>query len=82
VSCDLAGGAALLNLSSNVYFTLNEVGSVVWNLIKEPRPLSEVRDEIVARYDVEPARCYDDLVAMLDRLADAGLITITNGSGR
>ena len=76
VSCDLAGGAALLDLRSSTYFTLNEVASAVWGLIKEPKAVSDIRDSLVARYEVDAARCYDDLVALLRQLADAGLIKI------
>ena len=77
VSCDLAGGAALLDLRSSTYFTLNDVGSRVWELIREPKAVSAVRDGLLARYSVEPTQCYDDLVALLEQMADAGLITVT-----
>lgn len=74
VSCDLAGGAALLNLESSTYYTLNQVASDVWQLIQEPKSVSEIRDALVARYEVDPVRCRDDLVALLDELSAAGLI--------
>ena len=30
ISCELAGGAALLDLRSGTYFGLNEIGSEIW----------------------------------------------------
>ena len=78
VACDLADGAALLDLKSSTYFTLNEVGSQVWGLIREPMPVSEVGEALLMRYDVDPARCRQDLVALLQQLADAGLINISD----
>lgn len=78
VACDLADGAALLDLRSSTYFTLNEVGSQVWGLIREPKPVSEVGEALLKRYDVDPARCRQDLVVLLQQLADAGLINISD----
>jgi hypothetical protein len=74
VSCALADGAAVLDLNSSTYFTLNEVGARVWNLIAQPKSVGEVRDALVALYEVAPDRCYGDLISLLERLADAGLI--------
>jgi hypothetical protein len=76
VSCDLAGGAALLNIRSSVYFTLNEVGARIWSAIRKPMAVSELVDMVTVQYDVDRVRCHDDLVALLQQLDDAGLIKI------
>jgi hypothetical protein len=76
VSCDLAGEAAILNLKTGVYYGLNAVGARVWSLIQESRTVEEIRDTIVAEYDVEPPRCEDDIVALLEELAAEGLIVV------
>ncbi|MFK7848124.1 MAG: PqqD family protein, partial [Rhodothermales bacterium] len=34
---DLEGEAVLLNIQSGRYFGLNEVGTSIWSLIKEPQ---------------------------------------------
>ena len=78
VSCELAGGAALLDLRSSTYFGLNQIGSEIWTLIREPRAVSEVCDAIVARYDVPRAQFRADLITLATQLADAGLIKITD----
>ena len=36
-SCDLTGEAVILNLRSGQYFSLNDVGTRIWNLIQEPK---------------------------------------------
>jgi hypothetical protein len=80
VSCALTGGAALLDVRSNVYFTLNDVGARIWSAIQEPRAISEIIDIVTAQYDVDRTRCHDDLVALLRQLDDAGLIKILDTS--
>lgn len=76
VSCELGGGVALLDLRSNVYYSLNSVGADIWELIQEPKSVSEICDAIIARYDVEPARCRADVDGLLKGLADAGLVRL------
>ena len=74
VSADLAGEAVILNLESGVYYSLDDVGAYIWSLIQEPRTVNEIRDAILEEYEVEPDRCERDIVALLEQLADAGLI--------
>ncbi len=80
VSADLAGEAVILDPDSGMYYGLNEVGARVWDLIQEPRMVSEIRDTLLAEYDVEPDRCKQDLFALLKDLANKGLVKIDNGA--
>ena len=76
VSCDLEGEAAILNLQTGVYYSLDPVGAAVWNLIEQPRPVSEVLQAMLARYEVTPERCQSDLFQLFEKLAAEGLIRI------
>lgn len=78
VSSDLAGEAVILDLKSGVYYGLNEVGASIWNLIQEPKTVNEIRDAILEEYEVEPEQCDRDLKAILQQLADEGLIEVRN----
>ena len=82
VSCDLSGEAAILNLKTSTYFGLNTVGASIWNLIQEPRKVSEIRDAILEEYDVEPDRCETDLLALLQELLEKELIEVKNETGK
>ena len=76
LACDLAGEAALLNLSNSVYYGLNTVGARIWQLIQAPVGVLHVRDTLVSEYQVEPARCEFDLLALLESLHSEGLIRV------
>jgi len=77
VSCDLAGEAAILNLTSGVYYGLNPIGARIWNLIQEPKTLNEINETILREYDVDSGRCEADVRALVNHLAEQGLIEIT-----
>lgn len=73
VACEFGTGLAILDLKSNIYYSLNSVGAYIWELIQEPRPISEIRSAVLARYNVDPARCKADVDGLLKGLADSGL---------
>jgi hypothetical protein len=74
VSAHLDKEAIILGLSSGEYFGLKEVGLVVWDLLAEPRRVSDLQTAILADFDVEPERCFDDLCRLLTDLEQEDLI--------
>jgi Coenzyme PQQ synthesis protein D (PqqD) len=77
VSSDLGEGeVAILNLRRGTYYGLDAVGTRVWNLLQEPGTVREIRNVLLNEYDVEPERCERDLLALLQKLADEGLVEI------
>ena len=78
VSCDLQGEAAILNLESGVYYGLDSVGARIWDLIKEPKTVKELRDTLVEEFEVAPDRCEADLRDLLEKLSAEGLVEIKN----
>jgi len=74
VSCELEGEAAILNLRTGVYYSLDPVGAAIWKLIDRPRTVASVRDAVIETYEVDDARCERDLFSLLERLAGEGLI--------
>ena len=76
VSSDLGGEVAILDLKAGVYYGLDAVGARIWSLIQEPRTVNEIRDILLEEYEVEPERCERDLLVLLQRLADEGIIEV------
>ena len=80
ISSEVSSDAVILNLSSGVYFSLNRVGSRIWELIQEPRSVREVRDTLVGEFDVDPERCQQDIVSLLEELDAKGLVEFSDGT--
>jgi hypothetical protein len=76
LSSNLDGETVILNSKTGAYYGLNAVGSYIWSLIQEPKTVFDIHDALVMTYDVEPERCLQDLVALLQELADHGLVDI------
>jgi len=80
LSTDLDGEAVTLALKSGRYYSLNDTGTRIWNLVQEPRTVNEIRDVILAEYEVDPELGQNDLLAILKDLATKGLIEVRDGS--
>jgi len=78
VSAGLKDEAVILNLKNSVYYGLNPVGARIWQLIQEPITVAALREKILAEYDVEAARCEQDVLTLLEALKTQGLIETSN----
>ncbi len=80
LSCDLSGEAVILNLQSGMYYGLNAVAARVWDLVQVPRTVTEVRNTILAEYDVPVERCERELLSLLEEFESKGLIELSKSS--
>ena len=77
VSGDLQeGNLAILNLKDGVYYGLNSVGSRIWSLLQAPISVAEIRDTLLAEYNVEPDVCTRELIDLLSNLSSKQLIEV------
>ena len=74
MSCDLAGEAAILNLTTGIYYGLDPVGARAWELMQTPTTLGAVRDELLQEYEVEADVLENDLKSLLGDMLKHGLI--------
>ena len=78
---ELVGEAVLLDLKSQRYFGLDEVGTRIWQLLDERRQTEAVLEAMLAEFDVEEGALRRDLAVFLHQLTDAGLIELTSPPG-
>lgn len=77
VGCTLGDGMALLNLRTNVYYSLDTVGSFVWDALGEPVAFGGLVERVLAEFDVAPEVAEQDLARLVSRLDAAGLVQCT-----
>ncbi|HWP41852.1 MAG TPA: PqqD family peptide modification chaperone [Blastocatellia bacterium] len=81
ISSDLAEEVIILDLKSGMYYGLDPVGAMIWDLLQSPRSVEEIRDTLLNEYTVERDRCERDLMALLDDLLSRSLIEVRDGTG-
>ena len=73
---ELDGEAVVLNLDTGIYFGLDAVGTRIWRLLEERKPLKTVLETLVDEYDAPPERLRNDLLAFVERLSGKGLLSL------
>lgn len=79
ISSAVGDEAVILDTKRGVYHGLDPTGARIWELIQQRgHTVAELRDAILAEYDVEPERCERDILALVHALADKGLIDVSD----
>lgn len=66
----------ILSLEDGTYYGLNPVGAQVWELIQEPTTVTEICDQLLRKYDVDPQRCQRETIGILEDLQKHDLIEV------
>jgi hypothetical protein len=70
----LSDGAVLLNLQTKRYFSLNETGTRIWEMVQQTADEESIVATLLGEYDVEETMARSEVRRILDELIDAQLI--------
>ncbi len=68
--------AVLLNMRTNQYYLLDEVGARLWGLLRDGKSLRESCQLLLEEYEVEPAQLEQDVLELLEKLKEQELVEI------
>lgn len=71
---NMDGETVLLDLSTGRYYTLNRLGSVIWEHCTGRHTISDIHAILCDRFDVVPERALGDLVTLVNQLVQEGLL--------
>jgi len=79
VSSEIGDGVVLVPIRQKVsdldsVYTLNETASHIWALIDGQRSVSDIRDEILAEFEIGADEAQRDVAALIRQLAAAGAV--------
>jgi hypothetical protein len=75
-SQEVDGEIVLLDMESENYFGLDEIGAAFWQLLQSHEILQDVLERLLEMYDVEEAVLQKDLESFVKRLDENGLVRI------
>ncbi len=73
---EVDGEMVLLDMNSENYFGLDEVGTAIWQEMQESGDLQEVFNALLEQYDVESDVLEKDLLGFVDKLVESGLVEV------
>jgi hypothetical protein len=74
---ELGGEAVILSLQSDGYYSLDDVGTRMWNVVTTAPSIAAARDALLEEYEVDPARLEQELIELVERLAAEGLVQLS-----
>jgi len=73
---EVDGEMVLLDMNSENYFGLDEVGTAIWQTMGKGKSLQEVLDALLQEYEVESNVLEKDLIHFVNQLLDNQLIEV------
>ena len=68
------GRAVILHAETGTYFSLNPLGSRIWELLARGRTQASLCEELLAEFEVAPEVLERDVSSFLHELESAGLL--------
>jgi hypothetical protein len=76
IETEVDGELVALHVDQGTCYGFNGTATRVWALIEQPRRFSELRDELLSEFDVEPEVCGRQLAELLKELEVDGLVEL------
>jgi Coenzyme PQQ synthesis protein D (PqqD) len=73
---ELSGEAVLLNLDSEMYFGLDEVGYRMWTVLTASDSIAAAYDQLLIEYEVDPEQLWESLDALIGECTEHGLLQL------
>lgn len=78
VSKVIDGEAIIINLSNGVYYSMDQVGALIWELLEAGHSLEKIVQAIVVRYDVSSQQAQADMERLVAELCHEKLMVVSN----
>lgn len=72
------GEAIMINLSNGIYYSMDKVGGLIWEMIERRHSLEEMVAAIIGRYDVSPYHAQADVERLAEELVQENLVMVSN----
>lgn len=76
VLAELDGKVVMMSIENGQYYGLDEVGSIIWEMMSEPVQVKNVIDRLMQEYEVTREECEKDVMAFLEKLYEKKLIIL------
>jgi Coenzyme PQQ synthesis protein D (PqqD) len=75
---ELSGEAVLLNLDSEMYFGLDEIGFRMWTVLTTADSIDAAYKQLLSEYEVQPEELLESLDALIGQCMEQGLLELAS----
>jgi len=69
-------------IETGQYYGLDSISTRIWELLEKPLTVNQLCEVLLNEFDVEPQRCEEDVLALLNKLISMGLAKTSDGGLR
>ncbi len=71
--------AVLLNLGTKMYYSLNETGLRIWQMLGSGITLGEISERLQGEFDVTPEKAKESVINLVSELITEKLVEVVDG---
>ncbi len=71
--------AVLLHLGTKAYFTLNETGLCIWQMLSNNLTLGEICKKLPEEFDISPEKAKESVIKLIGELIKEKLVRVEDG---
>jgi len=75
---NIDGEIVMLSIENGEYYSLDSIGSCIWNLLDKPLTFRQIVNNLLEEYEVNEETCINDTQPFLEEFLSKGLIEIVN----
>ena len=66
----------MVSLATGYYYGISDAAREIWDAIENPKTISDLVDDLTARYKIDSVSCGEQTLLFLEALRDEGLLQV------
>ena len=76
VASNVDGETVMMSIENGHYYGLDDIGSIIWELIEKPTRVSDLIDMLVEKFTVDHETCEKDVLKFLNGLNEDNILVV------
>jgi len=75
------GEAIIINLANGIYYSMDKVGGLIWDMVQSGHSLEEIIQGVTERYDVAREKVESDVLELVGEMLRENLVAVSEDGG-
>lgn len=78
VEAEFEDELVMMSIEKGSYLGLDSIGTRIWQLLEKPQEVVAICDQLQEEYEVEEAQCQQDVLKLLEDMAEQKVILLVD----
>ena len=74
ISSEMGGETVMMSIENGKYFSVNPVGSRIWELLHSPQTVAQLVDTLLDEYEIDRATCEKEVINFLTHMESENVV--------